>query len=258
MKYLLLSFPILLLLSCETLYGPAIGPIIEEGDEAFQEKNYQKAIGHYSHAIFLVPTYPEAYEKRAWTYFVLKEYDKAIGDYDKAISKIPNNEILYNNRGFMYLLLGKFDMALKDFETALNINPKLTIAIHNRSLAILEKEFLKNNLNKKDIEDLLSKLESDYSNALLYENDEILYMGRGLIYLFQNRLDKAENDANKALSLNPDLQDAYMLLALIYEKKGDNEKAKYYYERTKKKDISSSFEEEKLLRQILEKINNLK
>lgn len=258
MKYLLLSFSIILLLSCETFYGPSIGPIIEKGDKAFQEKNYQKAIDHYSHAIFLVPTDPEAYERRAWTYFVIKEYDKAIEDYNKIISKIPNNEILYNNRGLMYMLLGRYDQALKDFEAALNINPKLTIAIHNRSLAILEKELLKSDLNKKDFEALLSKIESEYNNALLYENNEFLFLGRGFIYLFQNRLDKAENEANKALSLNADLQNAYILLGLIYEKKGDNEKAKYYYEKINKEDISSSLEEAKLLRQILEKINNLK
>lgn len=123
-----------------------------------QNKNYIKAILHFTTAIELAPESEYYYLNRGGAFRELKKYDKSIADFTKAIS-INNknawhfysraityqtkgdyktaivdhnraimldskNEWFYYNRGNCNVSLKKYTLALKDFKSALEINPK--------------------------------------------------------------------------------------------------------------------------------------
>src|SRR6266702_1151045 len=100
----------------------------EEGNNHYNAKEYQKAIGAYNQAIELDNTYVRAYFKRGDSYDELKEHRKAIADYDQAIALNPKDETAYYYRGLTYLNLKEYQKAIADYDRALQLDPQHTNA----------------------------------------------------------------------------------------------------------------------------------
>ncbi|XP_048637963.1 outer envelope protein 64, chloroplastic isoform X2 [Brassica napus] len=96
---------------------------IAKGNQAFKEKQWQKAIGMYSEAIKLNDKNGTYYSNRAAAYLELGSYRQAEGDCTKALTLDKKNIKAYLRRGAAREMLGNFKEAIDDFSYALVLEP---------------------------------------------------------------------------------------------------------------------------------------
>lgn len=94
----------------------------DKGNECFKAKDFDKAIEHYSGAIFYKKTDPILYSNRAICYLNLNKYYETIEDCDKAIELDPSFVKPYYRRATAFMKLSRFEAALRDFEKVLNLD----------------------------------------------------------------------------------------------------------------------------------------
>lgn len=125
-----------------------------------------------------------------------------------------------------YILNGKFQNAVESLKMALEKNPanqeiKKAISVTYGVIAAKKAE----TGNYKDAVD-------DFKNAIRYFNeDSKLFLGMGSAYLQLNKNTEAADALNSAAALDPNLAEAYHLLADIYYKNDDVAKAVPYWEK---------------------------
>ncbi|KAJ0232494.1 Outer envelope protein 64 [Hirschfeldia incana] len=95
----------------------------EKGNQAFKEKQWQKAIGLYSEAIKLNDKNGTYYSNRAAAYLELGSFRQAEADCTKALSLDKKNIKAYLRRGTAREMLGNFKEAIDDFSYALVLEP---------------------------------------------------------------------------------------------------------------------------------------
>jgi tetratricopeptide (TPR) repeat protein len=127
----------------------------EYGDQAFLERDYQKAIRFYNEALRYGDGFyrfqrgkvyartkqfdlcikdmdiviqhgtnnPEEYFFRGYAKHMLRMYNEAIADFSKSIDDDPLDERVWSYRGNAYGFLGKYDLALADYEKAVALSP---------------------------------------------------------------------------------------------------------------------------------------
>ena len=100
----------------------------------YQEKDYSKAIEHYSNAIKLNPQMAEAYYNRGLAYGEKEEFEPAIDDLNKAIELNPEFAEAYFCRGFVYFLKGEVERAIKDYNKAIELDPESAEAYLGRGI----------------------------------------------------------------------------------------------------------------------------
>jgi protein O-mannosyl-transferase len=94
---------------------------------------YTEAIADYDQAISINPELTEAYNKRAFSYFMLENTKAAFADFDKCIALDPANPEYYVNRGIVNSVLNQVPSAFFDFGKAIDLNPSYAVAYHNRA-----------------------------------------------------------------------------------------------------------------------------
>ncbi|KAJ7975236.1 outer envelope protein 64, chloroplastic-like [Quillaja saponaria] len=95
----------------------------EKGNQAFKDKQFQKAIGFYSEAIKLCGKNATYYSNRAAAYLELGSYILAEEDCTKAINLDKKNVKAYLRRGTAREMLGYYKEAIDDFRYALVLEP---------------------------------------------------------------------------------------------------------------------------------------
>ena len=183
------------------------------GDEATdikeKQKEYEKAITHYTKAIELNPNFAEAHCNRGFVYANKDDLNSAIQDFNTAIELNPNFAEAYYNRGFAYNNKGDFDTAIKDFDTAIFLNPNYMEAYNNRGFAY----------NSKGDFDTAIK---DFDTAIQIDPNSIeAYNNRGNSYNNKGDFDLAIQDFNTAIQLKPDHAAAYNNRGFAYSRKGN-------------------------------------
>ena len=139
-----------------------------------KEKDYSKAIEHYSNAIKLNPQMVSAYNNRGAAYSERSENDRAIEDLNKAIELTPDDADTYNNRGVAYYRKGEVDWAIEDLNRAIELTPELALAYYNRGKAWLR--WRKWNKAKTDLTlaknmgmDIIAAFCKEYKNVAEFE-----------------------------------------------------------------------------------------
>jgi len=86
----------------------------------------------------LKPDYAEAYNDRAFAYYLKGDFERAIADYTRAIELRPNYPKAYNSRGVVYMA-GGYGAAksVPDFDRAIELKPDFRYAYINRANARL-------------------------------------------------------------------------------------------------------------------------
>jgi tetratricopeptide (TPR) repeat protein len=95
------------------------------GSKAMNDRDYEKAIEAFSHAIELDPGFAEAYNQRAIAKYLQEKYDDSIQDCWAAVERMPCHFGAWAGIGHCHAHQGRPAEALEAYEKALSINPHL-------------------------------------------------------------------------------------------------------------------------------------
>ncbi|CAN4086608.1 unnamed protein product [Withania somnifera] len=95
----------------------------EKGNQAFKEKQWQKAIGFYTEAIKLNDNSATYFSNRAAAHLEMGNFLQAEADSSKAIDLDKKNVKAYLRRGTAREMLGYYKEAIEDFRYALVLEP---------------------------------------------------------------------------------------------------------------------------------------
>lgn len=161
------------------------------------------------------PNDPNAYLQRADLRLVLESYEAAASDFTCAIQLDPDNAVAYFGRAEAYNSSANYMAALDDYNRAIELNPEYAEAYNNRG------QLYRNILGQ--IEDAIA----DYTMSIRYNNPELHlpYTNRGLAYYSLGEYDKAMDDFDEALRINPEHADAYNGRGFTYAELGNLDQA---------------------------------
>ena len=174
-----------------------------------------RTITDFSAAIELDRTYAAAFVRRGVALHDKSDFDAAIGDFDEAIRLDPKHAGAYNNRALAHAKKGEHVRAIADFTQALRLVPDPAAPdfedsdpYFNRGISYLE---------ARDYAHALADFD-----AMLQRNpaDADALFGRGRTHAAQGRVDRALEDLNRAVALNP-WPGALVARGDALEKKGD-------------------------------------
>jgi regulator of sirC expression with transglutaminase-like and TPR domain len=151
-----------------------------------------------------------------------EQYSLALQCYTQSIDRFPLFPHVYGNAAITYSAVGKLKQARTMFEKAVEIYPELSNLRRNyASLLIKMKKF--------------SEAETLYHEALKKNPDDpYLHYGLGYTFFEQGRLDSARLALQRATIQKHDFAAAYLLLARIYEKTGDQLDARLFTQKAKR------------------------
>ncbi len=157
---------------------------------------FDDAIADYTKAAELAPDDERPRLLRAAVHQFRKEFDKAIADYDFALKKEPANAELLATRGICRAQKGDDDGALRDFDAAVKADPKNVHGWQLRGSAYSEK-------GEKE------KALGDFKEAVnLDPNDAATYLYRAHLYLVEAEPESALADLEEVMRRAPDFPGA--------------------------------------------------
>ncbi len=185
----------------------------DAADSKEGQKEYKKAIEHYTHAILLRPYFPEAFNNRGNAHRKIEDYKRAFSDYNRAIELKPDYAEPYSNRGNAHSEKNQPERAIKDYSTAIRLRPRLAKPYSNRGAAYFRTGKLG-----------LALL--DYNKAIeLDPNDGEAYYNRAEVWLSWSKWDKAREDlktaSNKEVNIIKAFRNDFESVKAFEEKYGD-------------------------------------
>jgi stress-induced-phosphoprotein 1 len=100
-----------------------------EGNTAFQQQNYPKAVDLYTEAIKRAPRNPALYSNRAAAYSKLGEMPMAVRDCEKALEIDPNFVKAYTRKAYCHFAMKEYYKARECYNQALKIDSNNAEAI---------------------------------------------------------------------------------------------------------------------------------
>jgi serine/threonine protein kinase/tetratricopeptide (TPR) repeat protein len=171
-------------------------------------QDYARAREDYTTVLTLFPTALEPRRDRATLYWrYLKEFDLSLDDWEELTKRTPNDAEPQWNIGIIHMGRRQYDEALPALEKALELKPDYVGAVWALAEIALWKGDLKEAL--KVIDPLAEKLPPKAIETLNI---------RGDIYRAMGRLDAAAADYQRLIELRPALPEAYVNLAMVYER----------------------------------------
>ena len=195
-------------------------------------EQYDKALIDLNKVIYYTPKDGGVYLERGNIYKIKNDIFNAINDYGKAIELISNNYYAYYQRADSYLNKGEFDKALTDINKFIEIRPDISYGYYLRAFIRMD-----NNSYENVLEDLTQsiKINPDNNNSYLLlgnyfynkhkfrktiniykyaiERDSTFYYfynNRSNAYIAIGKYEKAIEDCNKALAIEPDYKTFYL------------------------------------------------
>mmetsp|Transcript_19087 Transcript_19087/g.44616 ORF Transcript_19087/g.44616 Transcript_19087/m.44616 type:complete len:590 (-) Transcript_19087:247-2016(-) len=95
-----------------------------KGNTAFQAKNYEEAIKHFTEAIKHDPTDHVFFSNRSACYASLEKYDEALADGTECVRLKPDWVKGYTRKGLAEFFLKKYDDAGETYKQGLKISPE--------------------------------------------------------------------------------------------------------------------------------------
>jgi len=263
-------------------------PLICLGEFHLIVGNYDQAEADILRALEIKPDLALAYGDMGEVYLAKGVYDQAETSYDRYLALSPSKVEQANGRfllGKLYYFMGDYAKAVEECGQALELSPSMIEAHWILGLTFVEKEmFDRAESEALTIRGLIEKTKTEELKAHYYhllgelslrqdlhqqalENliraanvkslDRTFFVNAlGEAYLRIGDLDKATQQLESVLEMNPNYAQAHYLLGLAYEKKGRNEKAKQHFEelveiwRDADKDLPQLAEAKKRLREL--------
>ena len=94
-----------------------------QGNQFFEQKQYEPAVAEFTQAIQANGKQPAYYENRGFAYLALAKAVEAWDDFSKAIELAPNDERAYIGRAQTVLLQKQYQEALADLDKAIQLKP---------------------------------------------------------------------------------------------------------------------------------------
>jgi tetratricopeptide (TPR) repeat protein len=181
--------------------------------------NTTKAVSLARQAIVLDPSNAGYYTAFAQLCLTHESYDIGIKMIDAGIARIPADASLYLARGLLYAQISEIDKAEADFKKAEQLDSGQSLSAYATDLAELES-------NREDValDNIRAQLKSHPDSPLLHYILAKILDTRGASGDTQ-LTNEALQSARDAVRLKPEMAEAHDLLAGIYARTGQNEKA---------------------------------
>lgn len=156
------------------------------------------------------------YFQRGQGYSMASRYDEAIADFNKSIASKPMSTT-YSNRGTAYQNKGNYAQAHRDFDKAIELDPKNQEAYHNKGFTY----------TLTDAHDDALRF---FDKAISLKNSAVSRNARGLAWRGKGQRQRAIDDFNEAITLDPKSPDAYVNLGNLYSDSGEFDRAQFHFE----------------------------
>jgi tetratricopeptide (TPR) repeat protein len=100
-----------------------IDVLMERSQKAVAEKKLDLALKLLGYVVELAPDYTEAWNRRAYVYFVKNDVTHALGDLRRALALDPNHFKALDGLGQIMREIGQKKAALKAFRQLLDVHP---------------------------------------------------------------------------------------------------------------------------------------
>ncbi|HRF68513.1 MAG TPA: tetratricopeptide repeat protein [Muribaculum sp.] len=177
--------------------------VLRVGQNSLYLEDYVLSIQYFNQVIAAKPYLAQPYFYRAIAKLSLDDYLGAEADASLAIEKNPFITNAYEVRGVARQNLGRHREAIEDYTTALEQLPESKGILFNKALA--EEEIKDYEASEKSYAELL-RIYPRYDNG---------YVGRARLRLATGDTIAAVDDINKALELNKNAVNAYIMRADI-------------------------------------------
>lgn len=253
-KTLLTLLSLCLLLACFTAFSvdaraqtkkelKAARDLTDDGNSAFNKRNYRAAIEKYAQAIAIVPNSPDAHFWKGNAHYNLKEYDHALSELDTALAQGFKSSQVKGIRWYVNYEKKNYDAALGDLDELLTTDPGNVALLTGRGDAYVEKKSYNEALASyqkalavapanADLQYKLANLHKQLGNfkeqgtaaaAAIKGNTGFLgeaYFLLGESYQKQRNLPDAADAYVKSIAAKPDYYPAYQNLADVYKGQG--------------------------------------
>src|SRR5947209_2724188 len=98
-----------------------------DGDNYYDQKDYDSALVAYENAVRLKPSYKSLY-RVGWIYNDFSEYAKALAALDRATALDESQYTAYTEKGYALRRLGRTDEAIIALKTSISLNSENYIA----------------------------------------------------------------------------------------------------------------------------------
>jgi serine/threonine protein kinase/Tfp pilus assembly protein PilF len=238
-------------------------PLVCLGDFYLIVGNYDQAIICLQRSLKIDPDYPLTSTLLGETYLAKGMYNQALRSCERylalSVSEAKKAEAHYY-LGRLYYLKGDYEKSVQECEQAQKLNPQMVEALWIRGLTFLKKEKLKQAESEVvTIEELIEKRKTEESRIYYYHLTGELSLAKGLnqqalenfskaaniksldrpffinalgeAYFKIGELSKAIEELEAVFETNPNYAQTHYLLGLIYQKRGQKEKARGHFQK---------------------------
>lgn len=209
--------------------SPEAAAVFAEATQAYQAKDFERAIALYDRVIALQPDHAEAYYKRANALKDLGRLQEALASYDAAIRYKPDFAYAWCNRGFVQQSLGLPEQALASFDESIRLNPDDIVAHSNRATLLQGMSRWQEALASHDRVVAL--------NPQLFQS----WLFRGNILRELKKFDAALSSYQRVIELRPDLAEGHYNHGVVLELLNQPQAALASYDRAL--EVNPAFEQ---------------
>lgn len=136
--------------------------LIEKADEAFEEKDFQKALALLSEANAKEPNNSEILFKIGYILQQTNDNDEALNYYKEALEVDKDNEFIHNSMASIYKANGEFTSAKMHLHASIEIDDENPITYYNFGNLLVEMQHLE---EAKDMYEKALEINPDFSEA---------------------------------------------------------------------------------------------
>jgi predicted negative regulator of RcsB-dependent stress response len=112
--------------------SPTADLLVARASAAAEAQNRELAMKLLNAAVELQPDYAEAWNRRAYLYYLDNDYKRALGDLRRVLALDPRHYKALEGLANLLLQIGEKKAALEAYESALKVNPNLPDAKKSR------------------------------------------------------------------------------------------------------------------------------
>lgn len=187
-----------------------------------EQRNYNKAEASFDASLRIAPEDIRVVTRKGLMLYELERFGDAIEYLETAYDAFPENDIISRRLASAYQRSGRMDQAITRYEDLIKSNPNNTqaylnlVGLYRNQASETSETAIKN--------EYLSKAINTMNNLIKVSPDNpMAYLNLASIYILQEVNDKAELNANKAISYDPTIYQAYIILATISQVRGTSE-----------------------------------